>query len=118
MATSKTPVPATPSEGLSATSIADAGSGLIRLFVAAITLPLTAANAVGTGLTRLITSTTAALDGKGLPQGSNELVKATGELVGATAGLYVAVLNATVSSLNAVVRAINTAVSDASTPRK
>ena len=118
MATSKTPVPAASGEGLSASSIADAGSGLIRLVVAAITLPLTAANAISTNVSRLITSTTAALDGKGFPQGSNEIVKATTDLVGATTGLYVAILNAAVGGLDAAARAINTAVTDSSPPRK
>jgi hypothetical protein len=120
MATLKTPVPApsaSQSAGLSPNSIADAGAGLIRLWVAAITLPLTAINAFGTGFTRLIASVTAALDGTAGPQGSsNEIVKATSDLVGATAKLYISLLNATVSSLDAATRAINTAAADSSTP--
>jgi hypothetical protein len=117
MATPKTPVPTTTTDGLSASSIADAGAGLIRLWVAAITLPLTAANGVGTIFTRLISGVTAALDGN-TPQSNNELVKATNELVKSTTGLYVSLLKVAVSSLEAATRAINTAVADSTTPRK
>jgi tetrahydromethanopterin S-methyltransferase subunit C len=117
MATPKTPVPAAPQAGLSANSIADAGAGLIRLWVAAITLPLTTANALGTGFARLITSLTAALDGKPV-QSNNEIVQATSNLISATTGLYLAVLNAAVGSLDAATRAVNEAVKDAGAPRK
>jgi hypothetical protein len=116
MTTSKTPVPATPQTGLSPASIAEAGDGLIRLWVAVIKLPLTAANAISVSLSRLISSTTAALDGKGVPQGSNDIVKATSDLVGATAGLYLAIINAAVSSLDAATRAIDAAAKDVSAP--
>ncbi len=116
MATPKTPVPATPSTGLSPSSIADAGDGLIRLCVAAITLPLTAANSVGAGLSRLISSVTAALDGNALPQGGTDLVKAASDLAGATAGLYVGLLKAVVSGLDAATRALNAVTTDATTP--
>jgi hypothetical protein len=120
MAMSKTPVPVQTSAGLSPNSIADSGAGLIRLWVAAITLPLTAINAFGTVFTRLIASVTATLDGTAGPQGSNnEIVKATNDLVSATTNLYISLLNATVSSLDAATRAINAAAAETSTlPRK
>jgi hypothetical protein len=114
----KTPVPSAPSAGISPTSIADAGAGLIRLWVTAITLPLTTANAIGAGVTRLITSVTATLDGNAASQSGNELVQATSDLVKATTGLYLSLLNAAIGGLEATTRAVNTAVTEATTPRK
>jgi hypothetical protein len=116
MTTPKTPVPAASQPGLSPASIAEAGDGLIRLWIAVIKLPLTAANAIGASLSRLINSTTTALDGNALPQGSNDIVKATSDLVGASAKLYLALLNATVSSLDAATRAIDAAAKETSAP--
>ncbi len=120
MAIAKTPPPAptTPAE-TTFSGIADAGAGLNRLLIAAITLPLTTANAFGTVFTRLITSVTAALDGAASPQGTNEIVKATTDVITATTGLYVTLLKAAIGGLDAAAKAINTAVAEAtSTPRK
>lgn len=114
--TAKPPVPTTPQGGISPTSIADSGAGLIRLWVAAITLPLTAASAIGTGVSRLIASITAALDGNPVPQSNNEIVQATNDLVKATTGLYTSLLQALIGSLESATRAINEAVADAGTP--
>ncbi|NTV99914.1 MAG: hypothetical protein HGA19_01250 [Oscillochloris sp.] len=118
MATSKIPVPAATPEGASitSTSIADAGAGLIRLWVAAITLPLTIANTFGAGFTRLITSVTAALDGTVPAQGNNEIVKATNDLINATTGLYLSVLKAAIGSLESATRAVNAAVAETTQP--
>lgn len=122
MATPKTKVPAVPAAsaqpqaGLSADSIAASGESLTRLIVAAITLPLTAANAIGTSLSRLLSSVTATLDGTASAQGSNDIVKATSDLVNTSAGLYLGMIKAIVSGLEQVTKSINTVGTDSGTP--
>jgi hypothetical protein len=120
MATPKTPVPTTSTTGITASSIAESGAGLIRLWVAALTLPITAATAIGNGLSRLITDATAALDGNSTAQSNNEIVKATSDLVKASTGLYTSLLNVAVSSLESLTKSINTAVANVTNelPRK
>jgi tetrahydromethanopterin S-methyltransferase subunit C len=113
MATPKTPAPITTQAGISSTSIAQAGDGLIRLWVAAFTLPITVASRLGTTLTSLISRVTSELDGTGTSQGTNDIVKATSDLVGATTGLYLTLIKAAVGSLEATTRVINSAVADA-----
>jgi hypothetical protein len=118
MATPKTPVPTLPEAGITPSSIAESGNGLIRLWVAAFTLPITAANAVGTGLSRFISDATAALDGNPVPPSSNEVVKATSDLVKAGVGLYTSLLNAAIGGLESLTRSINTAVAETKEPPK
>ncbi|NTV63718.1 MAG: hypothetical protein HGA65_09310 [Oscillochloris sp.] len=110
MATPNTPAPTPSTGGSSASSIAESGAGLIRLWVAAITLPLTAANALGTTFNRLVSNVTAALDGSPLPDANNDLVKTTNDLFKATSGLYTSLLDAAIGGLESATRAINTAV--------
>jgi hypothetical protein len=105
-------VPTTAADGITASSIAESGAGLIRLWVAAITLPITAANAIGLGLARFLTGVTAALDGQPVPATNNEIVKATNDLVKAGTGLYTSVLNAAIGGLESLTRSINAAVGE------
>lgn len=119
MATSKTPEPSAPLIKMTPSAIADSGADLIRLWVAAFTLPVTAANAVGTVFSRFITNVTSALDGNPVPQSNNEIVRATSDVVKATTGLYTSLLNTAISTLESTTRAINAAAADNSTaPRK
>jgi hypothetical protein len=113
MATLKTPAPVVSSDGISSGVIADAGSSLVRLGVAAFTLPITAMSAIGTSLARLINQTTAAINGAPINgQGANELVKTASDLVGATANLYVSFLKAAINGLDGAAKAINAAATE------
>lgn len=114
MATSKTPEPTPAPARISPEGIAKSGEGLIRLWVAAFTLPITIANAIGVSLTRAVSSATATLDGAPVPQSDNEVVKATGDLFNATGKLYTSLLNAAIASLEGAARSINEAVADPS----
>lgn len=109
------PTPARPP--LTADSIAKSGESLTRLVVAAVTLPLTVFNAIGTSFTNTISGVTAALDGTPASQNSNEIGKATGDLIDATTGLFQAVINAAAESLESAARAINAAVEDPGTTK-
>lgn len=115
MAAPKTP--AGSAEGITAQSIADAGNGLIRLWVAMISLPLTAANAAGSVFTRVLSSFTAALNGNAAPQASADIVKATNDLVKAGTGLYISVLRLGVGSLETLKRSIDAAVAEATSQK-
>jgi hypothetical protein len=118
MATPQTPVPSTSTNGLSASSIAESGAGLIRLGVTAITLPIKAASAVGLGLSQFLSDITSALDGGAVPAGSNEIVKATNDLVKATTGLYASVLNVAIGGLETLTRSIDAAAAETKGPIK
>ncbi len=106
-----TPKDATPTQGISAESIAKSGEGLIRLWVAAISLPLTAANALGATFNRLVTGFTSALDGNPV-QSNSDIVKATNELVQAGTSLYTSLLDAAVKTLQSATKAIDDAVAE------
>ncbi|MBX0326526.1 hypothetical protein K2Z83_02310 [Oscillochloris sp. ZM17-4] len=118
MATPKPPVSTTPAAGMSASSIAESGAGLIRLGVTAITLPITVANAVGVGMSRFLTGVTSALDGNAVPADGNEIIKATNDLVKATTGLYTSVLNVAIGGLETLTRSIDAAVAETKGPSK
>jgi hypothetical protein len=118
MATSKTPVPAAPSAGITSSSIADAGAGLTRVIVSAITVPVTIATSLGNSLVRAFSSLASSLDGATASPGSNEVVKAAGDLVNATTGLYVSVLKAALGGIESATRAVNSAVNEAIEPTR
>jgi hypothetical protein len=114
MAAPKTPPPA--EGGITAASIAESGAGLIRLWVAMITLPITAANAAGSIFARLLSGVTAALNGGTAPQANSDIVKATNDLVKAGTGLYVSLFRLGISSLETLTRSIDAAVADVTQP--
>jgi hypothetical protein len=116
MATPKTPVPA--QAGVSSSSIAEAGAGLTRVIVSAITVPVTIASSIGTSIVRAVSSLASSLDSATANPGSNEVVKAAGDLVNATTGLYVSVLKTALGGLEAVTKAVNTAVNEAIEPTR
>lgn len=121
MATPTTPTPTETTTGISAESIAAAGEGLTRVLVAAITLPITTANSVGAGISRLIASATAALDGATSPQaqtsGSNDIAAATSNLVSSVAGLYLGVVKSAIAGVDSATNAVNKVVAEVSEPK-
>lgn len=119
MATPKTPAPLPSSAGQAPSSIAESGASLIRLWVAAFTLPITVANAVGTTLVRVASNAASALDGNPPAVSDNEIVRATGNLVKAGVGLYESVVNAAANGLESLARTIDTAAAGTrEAPRK
>ncbi|PDW03367.1 hypothetical protein [Candidatus Viridilinea mediisalina] len=93
--------------GLTPESIAKSGEGLIRLWVAAFTLPFSVANAVVSTLSNAVNRATSALDGQPLAPSNNEFVRATGDLANATGKLYVSIINAATSGLQNVSRRLD-----------
>jgi hypothetical protein len=118
MATSKTPVPAAPPAGGLVASATTAATSLIRLWVAAITLPLTTASTITASLSRLFSSLAASLGNAAAPQAADDIVKATSDVVNATVGLYISVLKAGVAGLDAATRAVSDAVNEATGPTR
>ncbi|NTW97967.1 MAG: hypothetical protein HGB28_05385 [Oscillochloris sp.] len=115
MAAPKTPVSASEG-GITAASINESGAGLIRLWVAMITLPITAANAAGSIFARMLSSVTASLNGGSASQANSDIVKATNDLVKAGTGLYVSLFRVGISSLESLTRSIDAAVAEATQP--
>jgi hypothetical protein len=105
-----TPDTTPPATGITSSSIAESGAGLIRLWVAAFSLPLKAGSAVGATFNRVVNNMTAALDGAPLPDADNDIVKTGSDLVKATSHLYTSLLNAAISSLEGAARSIDSAV--------
>lgn len=113
MATPNNPDPAPAPAGLTPASIAEAGDGLIRLWVAAFTLPITAMNAAGATLMGAVRSATSALDGNPPAPSDNELVRAASDLARAGGNLYTSLLSAAIGSLESLNDSLTRVVTDA-----